>query len=49
VPAVLASAGSDVHDPVGSAQRRLVVLDHHNCIADIDEVIERAQQSIVVA
>ena len=46
---VLARAGPDVHDPVGRADRLLVVLDDEDGVADVAHAQERADEPRVVA
>ena len=47
--AVLAGAGAHVHDPVGHADHVLVVLDHDHAVAQVAQVLQRADQAVVVA
>jgi hypothetical protein len=48
-PALATGAGADVDQPVGGAQRRLVVLDHHHRVAQVAQALERDDQALVVA
>ena len=47
--AVLAGAGADVDDPVGGADRLLVVLDDDQRVAEVAQLRQRADQLVVVA
>ena len=47
--AVEAGAGAEVDQPVGLLHRLVVVLDHHNGVADVAQVLKRRQQLLVVA
>ena len=47
--AVLAGAGTDVDDPVGLADRLLVVLDDDHRVAEVAQPGERVDQPPVVA
>ena len=47
--AVHAGARADVDHVVGQADRVFVVLDHDHRVADVAQVLERAEQAIVVA
>ena len=47
--AVLARAGPHVDDVVGGQDRVLVVLDDDHAVAEVAQVLERAEQPVVVA
>ncbi|MDT4850806.1 hypothetical protein FQZ97_849670 [compost metagenome] len=47
--AVLASARPHVHDPVGHADHVFVVLDDDDAVAEIAQVLQGADQAVVVA
>ena len=47
--AVDAGAGADVDDVIGGQDRVLVVLDDDDGVADVAQVLERAEQAVVVA
>ena len=49
LPAVLTGAGADVDDPVGGADRLLVVLDHDQGVAEVLEPDQGLDQPLVVA
>ena len=49
VPALLARAGADVHDPVGRTHRLLVVLHHDDGVALVAQFLQRGEQLAVVA
>ena len=44
-----ARAGADVHDIVRRAHRVLVVLDHDDRVLQVAQVLQRAEQLVVVA
>ena len=46
--AVVARAGAEVDDPVGVRHDRLVVLDHDDRLAGVDEPVEQAEQLLDV-
>ena len=46
--AVVAGAGTEVDDPVGVSHHRLVVFDHDDRFACVDEAVEQAEQLIDV-
>ena len=46
--AVLTRAGADVHDLVGGHHGVLVVLDDDQRVADVAQVLERADEAVVV-
>ena len=47
--AVAARAGTEVDDPVGRFDRRLVVLDDEHRVAEVAQAMQRADQALVVA
>src|SRR6201994_4661886 len=47
--ALLAGAGSEVDDPVGTGDDVEVVLDHHNRVPRVDEPVQLVQQQLDVA
>ena len=49
LPAMDPGTGTHVHHQVGGADRLLVVLDHDDGVADVAQVVEGAQQPLVVA
>jgi hypothetical protein len=44
----MAGAGTEVDDPVGMRHDRLVVLDHDDRLAGVDEPVEQAEQLLYV-
>ena len=44
----IACAGAEVHDKIGAADGVFVVLDHEHGVAQIAELLERAEQALVV-
>ena len=48
LPAVVAGAGAEVDDPVGVRHHGLVVLDHDDRLAGVDEAVEQAEQLLDV-
>ena len=42
--AVVTGAGAEVDDPVGMGHHRLMVLDHYDRLAGIDEAVEQTKQ-----
>jgi hypothetical protein len=44
-----AGAGPDVEDVVGLQDRVLVVLDDDDCVAEVAQALQRAEQALVVA
>ncbi len=49
LPAVLARAGTHVHDVVGRADGIVVVLDDDHAVAEVAQVLQRREQPVVVA
>ncbi len=49
LPAVRSGAGSQVDQPIGRANRRLVVLDHHHAVSGISQVLQAEDEAVGVA
>ncbi|MNN82605.1 hypothetical protein D3C81_1995550 [compost metagenome] len=49
MPAVHASTRPDIHYIVRQADRVFVVLDHNHRVADVAQVLEGAEQPVVIA
>lgn len=47
--AVHAGARAEINDEVGAAHGLLVVLDHHEGVAAVAELVEAVEQAVVVA
>ena len=47
-PTVFARAGADVHKPVGGFDGVLIVLDHNEGVADVTQMLQGGNQSLVV-
>jgi collagenase-like PrtC family protease len=49
MPAVLACAGADIHQIIGTAKCFLVMLNHDQSVAQVAQLVQRAEQLGVVA